>query len=383
MGRPVTHHCERRGWHLSNGAQWKEFMRTIFSMVIFWLSLLSGPAQAGQTHSMSVPSPTEVNVEHRDLALPPGWVSIPAPHAKVHADPADRATAMRLARHAAEAIPRLAAGLEVPVGPRMHIVVAHTQSQFQDLQPGRMPDWADGSAWSNYGWIFLKSPDIRDGMASPLETVLDHEIVHILLGRAFHPHKVPRWLQEGMAQLLAREFTAEKTKVLARGTLGKNLISLHQLSRGFPKNPARAHLAYAQSADLVAYIQNEYGPKALPTLVREMAQGEKFPMALRIATGRTIQEVDTAWRARLTDTGFSISPIFSEGIWWGLGALLVPLAFLTVRRRNKVRMEKWRREEVLEDALARVVERAWGEDSGREEQFEHPVVDVSDEPVWH
>ena len=358
-------------------------MRTLTTIFLFLLSLMDGPAYARDVHSLSVPNPTSANIEHAELALPTGWVEVPAPHAVIHANPADRATAVRLARHAAEAVPRLAKKLEVPVGPKMHVVLAHTEEEFKNLQPGRMPDWADGSAWPSIGRIFLKSPKIRDGNASPLETVFDHEIVHVLLGRAFHPRPVPRWLQEGMAQLLAREFTPEKTEILARGTLGKNLIGLHELSRGFPRDPARAHLAYAQSADLVAYIQSAHGPDALPTLVREMAKGEHFGMAIRIATGRTIDEVDMAWRARLQDSGFSLTPLLNEGMWWGLGALLVPLAWFAVRRRNRVRLDTWRREEVLEDALARVVERAWGESSSHEDQFDHPVTEETDDPLWH
>ncbi len=358
-------------------------MRTLITTLLVWLALCVAPAQVSRGQSMSVPTPTQANVEHAQLEIPQGWVAIPSPHTDVHADPSDRTTALRLARHAAEAVPRLAAELQVPVGPRMHVVLAHTEEDFRTLQPGRMPDWADGSAWPSLGWIYLKSPRIRDGTASPLETVLDHEIVHVLLGRAFYPRPVPRWLQEGMAQILAREFTPDKTKALARGVLGKNLIGLHELSRGFPKNGARAHLAYAQSADLVAYISSTYGKEALPTLVREMAKGEQFEMAIRIATSKSIDEVDLAWRSRLQDSDFSLGPLMDEGIWWGLGALLVPLAWFTVRRRNRVRMERWRREEVLEDALARVVERAWGEEPTREEPFDHPIPDSPDEPIWH
>ena len=358
-------------------------MRTFITALLCLLALASNSVLAGGQHSMSIPSPTSANLEHTPLELPTDWVQIPAPHAYVHADPADRATAVRLARHAAEAIPRLSAELEVPIGPRMHVVLAHTEEDFKTLQPGKMPDWADGSAWPSLGRIFLKSPRIRGGTASTLETVFDHEIVHVLLGRAFYPRPVPRWLQEGMAQLLAKEYTAEKTDALAKGTLGRNLIGLHELSRGFPRDPARAHLAYAQSADLVAYIRSTHGPDALPTLVREMAKGERFEMAIRLATSQTIDDLDMAWRSRLTSSGFSITPLLDEGLWWGLGALLVPLAWLTVRRRNKTKLEKWRREEILEDALARVVERAWGDPDTKPESFEHPVPEEPNEPYWH
>jgi hypothetical protein len=318
------------------------------------------------------------------LELPADWVTIPMDYGWVHADPADRPVAVYLARHAAAAVPDLAQTLQVPVGPRIHIVLAHTQSQFRTLQPGPSPDWADGTAWSSRGWIFLRAPRLRDGTASPLSQVLDHEIVHILLGRAFHPRPVPRWLQEGMAQLLAREYTPELTRTLAKGILGRNLLSIHEISRGFPRDPARAHLAYAQSADLVAFIRNEYGPAALPTLVREMTQGERFGPALAVATGKRVDDVDAAWRARLTDSPFGLTPLLDDGLWWGLGALLVPFAWLVVRRRNRVRIDRWKREEVLEDALYRVIERMEQERLQPPDPpigFDHPIPD--DPTEWH
>ena len=139
-------------------------------------------------------------------------------------------------------------------------------------------------------------------------------------------------------------------------------MSVYELSRGFPKNALRAQLAYAQSADLVAYIQNTYGQTAINTLIREMSGGERFAPAIRIATGKTVDELDNEWRARLSSSPLGISPLFSEGVWWGLGAFLVPVAWFAVRRRNRRKLDRWSREEVLEDALYRTIERVFAEE---------------------
>jgi hypothetical protein len=362
------------------------FIKALMIAVVLAMTAASPSASAAPSASANKSTSTDWIGDRLDL--PRSWVSIPTEYGWVHADPADRPVAIHLAQLAAARIPDLATELQVPVGRRIHIVLAHTQAQFEDLQPGTSPDWADGTAWPSRGWIFLRSPKIRDGTATPLPQVLDHEIVHILLGRAFYPRPVPRWLQEGMAQLLAREYTAETTRTLAAGTLGKNLLSIHEISRGFPRNAARAHLAYAQSADLVAFIQSEYGPNALPTLVREMVTGERFAPALAVATGHTMDEVDATWRGRLTDSPFALSALTDEGIWWGLGALLVPLAWFSVRRRNQKRIEGWKREEILEDALTRVIERmeAGRRDAPQEEMdtpsfFTHPI--PKDPTDWH
>ncbi|MEC8192748.1 MAG: peptidase MA family metallohydrolase [Myxococcota bacterium] len=331
----------------------------MIAAVIFLLGLIASPVHAAPSMSAL---PDSVELPQAEMpAVPEDWVVVPSPLADVYAAPRDRGTALRLSRHLAQRLPQLAAELDLPVGNRMHVVVAPTQQLFHDLQPGRLPNWADGTAWPHRGQIYLRAPRLRGNAADSLETVLEHEIVHVLLGRAFGKAPVPRWLQEGVAQLKSGEYSAETTATLARGILGDSLMSLYELSRGFPKNALRAQLAYAQSADFVAYIQNTHGDQAINTIIREMANGERFAPALRVATGETVDDLDLAWRARLQSSPLGLSPLFSEGVWWGLGAFLVPVAWFAVRRRNRKKLERWSREELLEDALYRTMERVFSE----------------------
>ena len=86
----------------------------------------------------------------------------------------------------------------LPVGRTVHVYVARTQEQFRTLQPGNAPTWADATAYPGMGTVFLRDPKIRIATDEPVEQVLDHELVHILLGRAFAPAIPPSWLQEGV-----------------------------------------------------------------------------------------------------------------------------------------------------------------------------------------
>ena len=352
-------------------------MLKIFLLVVTLL-LPHSLSHAGE-NSMRAMTVEDVVPTNSPPPVPSDWAKVPSPFADVYSTDGDKPTALRLSRHIAEALPRLARELDVPVGNRMHVVVAPTQKLFHDLQPGSSPDWADGTAWPKRGWIFLRAPRLRGQATESLEMVLEHELVHILLGRAFGPRKVPRWLQEGAAQLFAGEYSAETTKTLAKGTLGDNLISLQELSRGFPRNPLRAHLAYAQSADLVAFIRNEYGPSAFKKLIHALARGENFPTAIRLSTGELVEDIDQKWRSRLQASPFQLSPLMDEGVWWGLGALLVPLAWFTVRRRNRKKLERWKREEVLEDALYRTIERVFAADESVDDDLS---TDEVGPPIW-
>jgi len=349
-------------------------------LLLFSLVMAPPTAQAAGS-SMRALAVEDAPIKAAMPPVPDSWTVVPSPFADVHSTVGDKPTALRLSRHIAATLPDLARELDLPIGNRIHVVVAPTQEAFHDLQPGRSPDWADGTAWPKHGWIFLRAPRLRGQTTETLEMVLEHELTHIVLGRAFGSRPVPRWLQEGLAQLMAGEYTAETTKTLARGTLGDNLLSLQELSRGFPKNPLRAHLAYAQSADFVAFIRNEYGPSALRKIIAGMAAGKPFAPTIRRATGDLVEEVDQKWRSRLQASPFQLSPLMDEGMWWGLGALLVPMAWFAVRRRNRKKLDRWKREEVLEDALYRTLERVFAENEEEPPTEDNPQDDVGP-PIW-
>ena len=324
---------------------------------------------------------------HWDTPPPPfpeHWVQEQGLYALAGGDLADKAALRRVARHAEEAVPRLAQFLGLPTGKQLRIYLAHSQEQFAELQPGSPESWADATAYPQRALIFLRAPRVRPGTAKPLEQVLDHEITHVLLGQGFHGERVPRWLHEGLAQYAAREYTPELTRQIGRGMLGGNLLELEALVQGFPIDPMRARLAYAQSADLVAFLRNQYGEESLRVLVRQLAGGAPVGAAIRAATGRSILEVDRAWRARLQSSNLWLSPLGDDLIWWGLGGLLLVAGALRVRRRNRRRRAAMEREE--EALLA--LEASWG-GSPPFEPWDHPLppepaeAGPEDEPAWN
>jgi hypothetical protein len=297
-------------------------------------------------------------------------VQVDGLYVRVYAAPRDARVAARLKNHADEAAPRIAARLAIPAGGRIHLYLADTEAHFKSLQPGRAPDWADGTAWAHRGLIFLKSPKIRAGTASPIEQVLEHELVHILLGRAFGAQDVPRWLQEGMAQWVAGEYSPETTRRLGRGMLGGGLLSLDDLTHGFPADPVRANLAYAQSADLVAYIHATYGPDTLNDIVHRMATGTPVRASFRHATGESPDTLDARWRSELESSGLWLQTLTSDAAFWGLAAVIFLFAIFSVRRQNRVRLDQWAREEAHQDALLERLQASW---RGRQDDLTQPA----------
>jgi len=327
------------------------FVRWLLATALLCL-LLASPARAQEW----TVAPEAVVLEDAPPAVPADWERVSAVYLEVYGAPDSLPVLLDLSRHGSRSLPALADLLGVAIGRTVHVVVAPTQEAFFDLQPGNAPEWADGTAYPSLGHIYLRRPAIR-GPQRPLHVVFDHELVHILLGRAFAPQHPPAWLQEGIAQVFAGEYGPDTTREIARGAAGPGLFTLEQLTLGFPSDPRAAQLAYAQSADFIAWMRVEYGDEALRVVVAEMRGGADVRGAIRVATGSFLEEVDSAWRGRVergrSDLWLSV---FSSGdIWWAIAALLAGIGLLAARWRIRRRMARMARQERIRDALLRAL----------------------------
>ncbi|MDP2305195.1 MAG: peptidase MA family metallohydrolase [Pseudomonadota bacterium] len=310
---------------------------------LLWLYFLVGTALGGPTWR-SAPTPM---VERPAVAEPAGgWWSEDGQYARVHGGGGDIVTTRRLADHAAAAVPRIAHRLGVPAGGAIDIYLAPTQADFERIQPDTPPDWADGTAWPRWGMIFLRAPSARPGTAERLEQVLDHELVHVLVGRAFAPRTPPRWLQEGLAQYYSGELGPKVSADLTSVLFGRDeLFSLTQLSSGFHGGAAQAHHAYAAAADFVGYLGTTYGEDSVGALITEMAAGASFSDALATATGSDLATVEAGWRGRWNDPALLASALATTDLLWAGGGILLILGAWRARRRTRKKLEGWEREE--------------------------------------
>lgn len=307
------------------------------------LYLFVGAAFAGPTWR-AAPAPI---VERPSVSAPAGgWWSEDGQYARVHGGGSDVVTTRRLADHAAEAIPRIAHHLGVPAGGTIDIYLAPTQADFQRIQPNAPPDWADGTAWPRWGMIFLRAPSARPGTAERLEQVLDHELVHVLVGRAFAPRTPPRWLQEGLAQFYSGELGPKVSQDLTSVVFGRDeLFSLTQLSSGFHGGAVQAHQAYAAAADFVGYLGSTYGEDSVRALIAEMSTGAQFSDALATSTGSDLATVEAGWRGRWMDPSLMVQAVATSELLWAAGGLLLVIGAWRARRRTRKKLERWTQEE--------------------------------------
>lgn len=326
------------------------------------------PALAQEGPSASALPPYELRAT-REVEVPVGWHTVQGEHLRLHTSERHLRLGRGLVEHADRRVPLLGERLGLPAGPMIEVFLASTDAEFRRIQPGDPPQWADATAYPSLGAIYLRAPQARGGDPEPLTTVLDHELVHIVVGRAFAPERAPSWLQEGLAQLHAGQHDLQAVRKLA-GAAFTGPIPLSELERSFPRNPHAASLAYAQSVDFLVWLEREYGEGAVPGLVERLRRGQSLPEAILAITGEPIEEIDRRWSSRFTGiTGAVWSIVGSPDFMWLLAALVGLAAMVVVRRRQRqqravIRSHERKERELLSEMWSQLGDRA-GQESSR------------------
>lgn len=166
-----------------------------------------------------------------------------------------------------------------------------------------------------------------------IEVTLRHELCHLLLHHHIQGDRLPKWLDEGVAQWVSGgigEFLMEqKGSLLDAAVLAGNLMDLRDLTRTFPGDRKSLSLAYQESRSIVDYLVDRYGSEGLVALLRNL-QDHEIEEALQIGLSVSLDELQEAWKhhlaARLTWFTFLANHLYE--IIFFLGGLLVVCAFI-------------------------------------------------------
>jgi len=266
-----------------------------------------------------------------------GWESLREAPVTFHFRAKDRGIAQALAEQtpARLADVRTTAGLPIPA--HIDVVLAPTFEMFAAAQPGDPPVWAAGTAYAARSEVYLRTRMPRTGQ-DPIDQVYVHELVHVLLGRSFREGRPPRWLNEGLARLLAREFRPAEQMELTRAALAGGLLSLESLTDGWPRASRRASLAYAQSVDFTAFL-GDLGDDVLPRLIAELAAGRELEPAVEEVTGSRLGDLEDTWSRRISFWHAFLPVVGGSGFLWGIASAIFGVAAFRKRRSVKRRIE--------------------------------------------
>lgn len=233
-------------------------------------------------------------------------------------------------------------GLDDP-GPPIRVQVVSEGS----TAARRAPSWAVAYAFGSGGFVVLipsRVPVYPDG---DLVGVLRHEILHVLVARAGGRYQVPRWFNEGIAVVAAREWRLGDRGRVVLEAFRRDATSMSDVELGFSGGQHSASRAYAVSAAFVRWLLDTEGQRSVARILDHVAEGETFRTAVRSATGTSLVDLErTFWR----DFDFWnrwVPFLTSSGALWLVVSALAVVAFYRRRQRDLELLDQWDEEERL------------------------------------
>ena len=220
-------------------------------------------------------------------------------------------------------------------------------AESSDLARGT-PPWISGFADAGRNLVVLFPDRARSYPSDSLETLLHHEVAHILFSRAAQGRPVPRWFNEGLALAAERPVGLGDRSRLAWTLVRYGGVSLAELERLFGTGRAANQRAYAVASALVRNLLRAHGETSAGRVLSLVGQGRPFDEAFETATGEPLRvAVDRFW-SRQRQWGRWIPFLAGPAFLWMVITLLALYAIRAHRRRRTEQRRLWEAEEQAE-----------------------------------
>jgi hypothetical protein len=212
---------------------------------------------------------------------------------------------------------------------------------------GQTPRWVSGFADGSSRVIVLFPDRVSSYPDDNLSILVHHEVTHVLVAQAARGRPVPRWFNEGLATVAAREWGIEDRARYAAAVVGRGPRSTAELDAGFAAGGRRASRSYALSAAFVRWLRAEYG-KAMTAHVLEMlGQDMSFPEAFVRATGDPLEVAEHRFFVREAIWHTWVPFLTSTGALWAAITTLALIAIGRRRRKSAAMHHRWELEEQI------------------------------------
>lgn len=233
-----------------------------------------------------------------------------------------------------------AAGLSRPGGP-IRVLLAPEDSRLA----AQAPPWVVGYASGANGLIVILVERVPSYPYDSVESVLTHELVHVLVARAARGRAVPRWFDEGLATAAADPWDLEDRARLVFAMVGAEGITRHELSELFAQGPGAARRAYVLSAAFVASMIDAWGPGFPGRLLALVGEEVSFSDAFTRLTSTTLDDFEDAFWASQRWWNHWVPLLTSSTMLWAAMTMLVFYAFRRRRQQARAIQERWRSED--------------------------------------
>jgi hypothetical protein len=189
---------------------------------------------------------------------------------------------------------------------RVNIVLYPDQPSF--LRFSGQPSWSLGYASRDSQLFHTKTITSYAGQEAFLDTILPHEIAHLILWDYLgFSRRVPVWFEEGVAQLEEKGKRGVVQKAMAGVFSAKQHFSFAAFSdMNLPAQDDRVKVSvyYAQSLSIVDFMLSRYGQDAFHRLFKALRSGHEFEEALRKtypAIFNSISDLERKWQKYLEE----------------------------------------------------------------------------------
>ncbi|HEY2409845.1 MAG TPA: hypothetical protein VGI10_27755, partial [Polyangiaceae bacterium] len=151
--------------------------------------------------------------------------------------------------------------------------------------------------------------------------------------------------------IVSGETSTARIRSLWLASVGDTLIPLRDLDRSFPVEEQHAQLAYAEAVDVLRFLVRREDAHRFRSLIEQLRNGSTLDRSVLDGYGVDLNTLEQEWRE---DAGrrYTVYPILFGGTFiWVLAIGLFVFAWRRRKRRDRVTLERWAREEAREDAL--------------------------------
>ncbi len=212
----------------------------------------------------------------------------------------------------------------------------------------RAPIWGVAYATAS-GRIVLIPSRVPGYPHRRLETVLLHEVTHVLIQRAADGHAVPRWFHEGLALYSARDWGLEDRSRVLWATLRGRESALERLDGRFTGEAHAVTGAYAFSGAFMRFLIDRHGRRTPGKVLAAVAAGSSFEEAFAKAAGSSLAATEARFFRHLDFWNKWVPVLTSSTTLWALISLLALYAFKRRRARDAEMKAQWEAEDAWSD----------------------------------